>query len=206
MHRALFTWFILLVFFILLCLRLESRTHWNWFLIFLPMWFYDFILLIDAFFNIVLHCKREHIRTTVKNKNNLLILVILLKIAAQIILCLKLEYPKLELDLHHVLIPLWILLPILIINVSYHLYKVVQSYWLHYFYNTFKFQNEKCPFYLTDNLFMLWCCCRSLTFLIMALLKGWRYAAFIGSLVGAIGITLYPIIIYPMTHIEEYSK
>lgn len=40
----------------------------------------------------------------------------------------------------------------------------------------------------------------------MALLKGWRYAAFIGSIVGAIGVTLYPIIIYPMTHIEEYSK
>lgn len=126
MHRALFTWFILLVFFILLCLRLESRTHWNWFLIFLPMWFYDLILLIDAFFHIVMHCKREHIRTTVRNKNNLLILVILLKVAAQIILCLKLEYTLLGLELYHVLIPLWILLPILIFDVTFHLYKDVQ--------------------------------------------------------------------------------
>lgn len=128
MHRALFTWFILLVFFILLCLRLESRTHWNWFLIFLPMWFYDLILLIDAFFNIVLHCKRELLRKTLKNKNNLFILVILLKIAAQIVLCLKLEYPLLNIQLHHVLIPLWILIPAVIMDVTFHLYKNVHTY------------------------------------------------------------------------------
>lgn len=128
LHRALFTWFILLVFFILLCLRLESRTHWNWFLIFLPMWFYDLILLIDAFFSIVLHCKREHIRTTVKNKNNVMILVILLKVAAQIVLCLKLEYALPSIKLYHILIPLWVLLPILIIDVTVHLYKNVQTY------------------------------------------------------------------------------
>lgn len=128
MHRALFTWFILLVFFILLCLRLESRTYWNWFLIFLPLWFYDLILLIDAFFNIVIHCKHETLRAILKNKNNLLIIVMLLKIATQIILCLKLEYPFLNLQIYHVLLPLWILLPLLIIGVSVSLFKNVNTY------------------------------------------------------------------------------
>ena len=40
-------------------------------------------------------------------------------------------------------------------------------------------------------------------------LKGWRYAAFIGSIVGAIGIAIYPIIISPMidpTPWKEFSK
>lgn len=37
-------------------------------------------------------------------------------------------------------------------------------------------------------------------------LKGWRYAAFIGGIVGFIGLACYPIIIYPMMHVEEYKK
>jgi hypothetical protein len=38
------------------------------------------------------------------------------------------------------------------------------------------------------------------------ILKGWKYAAFIGTIVGAIGITLYPIAIHPMLNSSEYSK
>lgn len=38
------------------------------------------------------------------------------------------------------------------------------------------------------------------------LLTGWRYAAFIGGVVGAIGLACYPIIIYPMLHADEYKK
>lgn len=37
-------------------------------------------------------------------------------------------------------------------------------------------------------------------------LKGWRYAAFVGSIVGIIGLACYPIIIYPMMHVDEYKK
>lgn len=40
----------------------------------------------------------------------------------------------------------------------------------------------------------------------MVLLKGWRYAAFIGTIVGSIGLTLYPIIIEPMMNEEKYSE
>lgn len=128
MHRALFTWFILLMFFILLCLRLEARIHWNWFLIFLPMWIYDLILLIDALFNISLRCKHDTIKNLFKNKNILLIAVVFLKIATQITLCLKLEYKHLNLQLYHVLLPFWILIPILIVDVSVTLFKSSYSY------------------------------------------------------------------------------
>lgn len=40
----------------------------------------------------------------------------------------------------------------------------------------------------------------------MVMLKGWKYAAFIGSIFGIIGVTIYPIIINPMMNPEGYSK
>lgn len=43
---ALFTWFITVAFLILLCLRLESRIQWSYFIIFIPVWIYDLILII----------------------------------------------------------------------------------------------------------------------------------------------------------------
>ncbi|XP_065157049.1 small integral membrane protein 20 [Atheta coriaria] len=39
----------------------------------------------------------------------------------------------------------------------------------------------------------------------MSYWRGWRYTALITSIVGVIGITIYPIAIYPMQHIEEYK-
>ncbi|KAJ9589003.1 hypothetical protein L9F63_017698 [Diploptera punctata] len=36
-------------------------------------------------------------------------------------------------------------------------------------------------------------------------LRGWKYAAFIGGIVGFIGAATYPIIIYPMMNIDHYN-
>lgn len=38
------------------------------------------------------------------------------------------------------------------------------------------------------------------------ILKGWKYAAFIGSIVGFIGIACYPIIIDPMLNPAKYKE
>lgn len=40
-HKALFTWFISLVFLILFLLRADGKVDWNWFIIFIPMWLFD---------------------------------------------------------------------------------------------------------------------------------------------------------------------
>nr|CAH7718465.1 unnamed protein product [Callosobruchus chinensis] len=40
----------------------------------------------------------------------------------------------------------------------------------------------------------------------MAVLTGWRFAALIGGLVGAIAITIYPIIIDPMFNPDKYKR
>ncbi|XP_037773320.1 small integral membrane protein 20-like [Penaeus monodon] len=37
-------------------------------------------------------------------------------------------------------------------------------------------------------------------------LRGWRYGLFLGGLVGFISAALYPIIIYPMMHVDDYKK
>lgn len=52
-HRALFTWFVMLVFCICLCLRLESRTHWNYFIVFIPLWIFDVILIVYVIIKII---------------------------------------------------------------------------------------------------------------------------------------------------------
>jgi hypothetical protein len=38
------------------------------------------------------------------------------------------------------------------------------------------------------------------------LLKGWRYVAFVGSIVGAISVAIYPIIIMPYMNPEPWQK
>jgi hypothetical protein len=38
------------------------------------------------------------------------------------------------------------------------------------------------------------------------MLKGWKYGVFLGTVVGVIGLALYPIVIYPMLNTSEYSK
>jgi len=39
-----------------------------------------------------------------------------------------------------------------------------------------------------------------------SLLKGWRFGAFVGSIVGAVGLATYPIIISPYLHPEEWKQ
>ncbi|KAL1506522.1 hypothetical protein ABEB36_005870 [Hypothenemus hampei] len=40
----------------------------------------------------------------------------------------------------------------------------------------------------------------------MAIFVGWRYAALIGGMVGAIGLAVYPIIIDPIRNPDKYKK
>lgn len=37
-------------------------------------------------------------------------------------------------------------------------------------------------------------------------MKGWRFAAFVGAIVGTIGVAIYPIIIHPYYHQDEWKK
>lgn len=140
LHRALFTWFNILIFLILLVLRLDQRIQWNWFIVFIPMWLYDNILLIYVIFNMVSHCKNVRtanlrrevnqsqiiFRMTIKSVcwlffQTLYLNAVLLKLSAQILLCLKLEIPQWNLPAKVILSPYWVLIPALAIDTFIHL-------------------------------------------------------------------------------------
>lgn len=109
-HRALFCWFICLIFFTLLILRLDSRIMWSWFFVFAPIWFYDIISILYYMFVLITHIKEGYypdFASTIFKKVSLLSSV-LLKVIFQILLCLYLEQQNAWLSLHYVMIPFWI--------------------------------------------------------------------------------------------------
>ncbi|XP_014240068.1 transmembrane protein 60 [Cimex lectularius] len=124
LHRALFTWFVLLVFLVLLVLRLDSRIQWNWFIVFIPLWFYDSILMIYVFFNMMSYCRNsvDRLPNSVQRKLWYL-LAILLKLISIIILCLKLENIISNIPTVYIMIPIWILMPFMISDVFMSLIK-----------------------------------------------------------------------------------
>ena len=89
LHRALFTWFICLMFLILLALRLDKRVRWSWFIVFIPLWLYDTILLIYLVFSMISHCRssRDRWDKTIFRKIWSIFIVLQL-IAAQVMLCI----------------------------------------------------------------------------------------------------------------------
>lgn len=115
LHRALFTWFICLIFFILLVLRLDGRTRWSWGIVFIPMWLHDTILLIYLIFNMISHRNNGHDRPLRPMKRKIWYLTCaLFKITTEIMICIKLEHPGTSMDipLYFILIPVWIVLPV----------------------------------------------------------------------------------------------
>ena len=111
LHRALFTWFICLMFLILLVLRLVERVRGSWFIVFIPLWLYDVILLIYLVFSMISHCRTspDRFQRTIMRKIWYIFLVVLQQ-AAQIMLCIKLETNNINLSLFYVMIPVWIIL------------------------------------------------------------------------------------------------
>ncbi|XP_046747667.1 transmembrane protein 60 [Diprion similis] len=121
LHRALFTWFNLLIFLILLVLRLDLRIQWNWFIVFIPMWLYDNILLIYIIFRMISHCKNGHDHVSSLRRKAWYMTAVLTKLCGQVLLCLKLEVVQSDLPAKAVLAPLWLLLPALGCDVFVHL-------------------------------------------------------------------------------------
>lgn len=109
-QRALFTWFVVLVFCIFLCLRLEQHTQWNYFIVFIPLWIFDAILLIHVIIKIITKW-----RNLTRLKELLIfyqwyIAAVLLKILTQVMICLKIEYQQMQLPIYVTMAPISILL------------------------------------------------------------------------------------------------
>jgi len=109
LHRALVTWFLSLVFVILLVLRLDGRTQWNWFIVFVPLWLLDSVIVLYALVVTVAPCRSgDRWRQVAANLAS--IFAVLLKLNFQTLLCLHLQYPELGVSLHTAFAPLIVLL------------------------------------------------------------------------------------------------
>ncbi|KAG5676010.1 hypothetical protein PVAND_005865 [Polypedilum vanderplanki] len=117
-QRALFTWFTTVVFLILLCLRLEQKINWSFFLIFFPCWLYDLVLIIWVVLELIKRHQNYRVIDSLR-RYQYYIYGILLKICSQISICLKLDYDIFK--LYIMMIPIWILLVQLIVYVSLNL-------------------------------------------------------------------------------------
>lgn len=124
LHRALFTWFVLLLFLILLVLRLESRISWSWFIVFLPLFFYDVILILCIAFNMVSQCKSGLDRFSNSIQRKICYMVAVgLKITSQVLLCLRLDQVFEQLSMFYIFAPVWLLAPSILADVFRNLIK-----------------------------------------------------------------------------------
>ena len=62
-HRALCTWFVIQIFLILLVLRLDERVRWSWFIVFIPVFLQDAVLLMNQAIKTLDTCKNSHSST-----------------------------------------------------------------------------------------------------------------------------------------------
>ncbi|XP_007889097.1 transmembrane protein 60 [Callorhinchus milii] len=109
-QRVLMTWLFTLLFLIVLVLKLDDKAHWNWFLIFIPLWIFDAILLFMLIVKIARKCKSAYDRSGGKLKRKVWYLcAMLLKLGFLVALCARLEHIT-DTKLTFVFIPLWMLL------------------------------------------------------------------------------------------------
>lgn len=124
-HRALYTWFVVLVFLILLCLRLESRNSWSWFLIFTPLWIYSAVLLI--YISIKILSKWRNVLFRISTLKEIFVEyrwsvgAVLLMLVIQFNICMLLESPHSTYSIFFVMGPTWVLLTSCIVFVFYKL-------------------------------------------------------------------------------------
>lgn len=123
-QRVLLSWIFTLIFLIMLVLKLDSKIHWNWFLIFLPVWTFDTILVLMLIVKMAGRCKpgydpregHEHLPRRVWY-----LVAMLLKLGFCLTLCARLE-SLLDIWLSVVCVPLWALLVGALVELGYNVF------------------------------------------------------------------------------------
>lgn len=124
-QRVLLTWIFTLVFLIMLVLKLDDKINWNWFLIFLPAWTFDTILLLMIIVKMVGRCKPgfdPHNASQDLKKRLWYLIAILLKLAFCVTLCARLENLT-NIYLSFTFVPLWALMIGALIELSYNVFQ-----------------------------------------------------------------------------------
>ncbi|KAJ3596813.1 hypothetical protein NHX12_003213 [Muraenolepis orangiensis] len=123
-QRVLLAWVFSLVFLIMLVLKLDSKIHWNWFLIFLPVWTFDAILILMLCVRTAGRCKQAlNPREEQQNlrRTTWYLAALLLKLGFCLALCSRLEKLT-DIWLSVVCIPLWTLLVGALVELGYRVF------------------------------------------------------------------------------------
>jgi len=116
--RALCTWFFLVLFLVLLVLRLDEKILWSWFIVFIPMWLLDVIMIIYISIFIIRHCATgidPSGRSALRKSYS--IACLLFKIASQVLICIRVEFAS-TLAAAFAIVPVSLLLAALTVDVS----------------------------------------------------------------------------------------
>ncbi|XP_057692447.1 transmembrane protein 60-like [Corythoichthys intestinalis] len=110
-QRVFLSWIFSLIFLIMLVLKLEAKVQWNWFVIFLPVWTLDAVLVLLLLVKLAGRCKadpeaREGLTLT---RRLCCLAAVGLKAAFCLSLCSRLEKLT-DVWLSVVCVPLWVLL------------------------------------------------------------------------------------------------
>lgn len=125
LHRSLFTCFSLLAFLILLALKLDKKVKWNWFLVFIPMWIFDAVIVIYITFKMIAQCKNRYNSGQVSMTRKVCYMsFVLLKMSFQVILSMKLEYYNEEISMYYAMVPFWMFFIFVISDVSHGLWRI----------------------------------------------------------------------------------
>ncbi|XP_065351662.1 transmembrane protein 60 [Cloeon dipterum] len=120
-HRALFTWLLVMLFLVFVALRVDSKTQWSWFVVFVPIWIYDSILLLYILYQIAQHLKGGRVVSNIPIQRKLwYLLAWALKVSFQVLLCVYQDSSvKDRMRLFYVLTPLICLLSLGSLDVLY---------------------------------------------------------------------------------------
>ena len=116
--RALCTWFFLVLFLVLLVLRLDEKVLWSWFIVFIPMWLMDVIMIVYISIFMIRHCAtgNDPSGRTMLRKSYCIVCV-LFKIAVEVLVCVRAEHVSMMAATFAV-VPVWLLLVALTVDVS----------------------------------------------------------------------------------------
>jgi len=116
--RALCTWFFLVLFLVLLVLRLDEKVLWSWFIVFIPMWILDTIVIISISIFILRHCATGNDPSGRSMlRKSYCVACVLFKVAIQVLVCVRVEYAS-SMAASFTVIPVWLLLVAVTVDVT----------------------------------------------------------------------------------------
>lgn len=123
------------IFLILLCIKVDNNHQWNWFLLFTPLWTTDLLLLIPAIYETVMIVRyrrsEDRPRDTPKAKSPVFVTLylglVICKVAAELLICLKKENQIPNLKTYYVFIPIWLALLGLFIGTVFITYDTLKT-------------------------------------------------------------------------------